>query len=128
MDAAASRFFPSLVRTVLRTRCSGDGASRLVNVFTVDPARQIELVDALDAATREIFVRLPGFISANLHTSLDRTRVINYAQWASEQQYAEALQRADVREHLAEATAIADKWDPTLVRVRSIHHPQGQQA
>jgi hypothetical protein len=73
-------------------------------------------------------VTLPGFISANLHTSLDGTRVINYAQWASEQQYAEALHRADVREHLAEATAIADKWDPTLVRVRSIHHPQGQQA
>jgi quinol monooxygenase YgiN len=97
----------------------------LVNVFTVDPTRQIELVDALDDATRKIFVTLPGFISANLHTSLDGTRVINYAQWASEQQYKDALQRADVREHLTEATAIADKWDPTLVRVRSIHHPQG---
>jgi quinol monooxygenase YgiN len=97
----------------------------LVNVFTVDPTRQIELVDALDDATRKIFVTLPGFISANLHTSLDGTRVINYAQWASEQQYKDALQRADVREHLTEATAVADKWDPTLVRVRSIHHPQG---
>jgi hypothetical protein len=82
----------------------------------------------LDDATSKIFVTVPGFISANLHTSLDGTRVVNYAQWASEQQYKEALQRADVREHLAPATAIADKWDPTLVRVRSIHHPQGQQA
>jgi quinol monooxygenase YgiN len=100
----------------------------LVNVFTVDPTRQIELVDALDDASSTIFVTLPGFISANLHTSLDGTRVVNYAQWASEQQYKEALQRTDVREHLAEATAIADKWDPTLVRVRSIHHRQGQQA
>jgi Antibiotic biosynthesis monooxygenase len=96
----------------------------LVNVFTVDPTQQIELVDALDDATREIFVTLPGFISANLHTSLDGTRVINYAQWASEQQYSDALQRADVREHLVEATRIAGTWDPTLVRVRSIHHPR----
>jgi quinol monooxygenase YgiN len=100
----------------------------LVNVFTVDPTRQIELIDALDDATSKIFVTVPGFISANLHMSLDGTRVVNYAQWASEQQYKEALQRADVREHLAEAAAIADKWDPTLLRVRSIHHPQGQQA
>jgi quinol monooxygenase YgiN len=100
----------------------------LVNVFTVDPARQIELVDALDDATRKIFVTQPGFISANLHTSLDGTRVVNYAQWASERQYKAALQRADVREHLAEAAAIAEKWDPTLVRVRSIHHPQAEQA
>lgn len=100
----------------------------LVNVFTVDPARQIELVDALDHATSKLFVTVPGFISANLHTSLDGTRVVNYAQWASEQQYKEALRRVDIREHLAEAAVIADKWDPTLVRVRSIHHPRAQQA
>ncbi|MCP2168470.1 antibiotic biosynthesis monooxygenase family protein [Goodfellowiella coeruleoviolacea] len=98
----------------------------LVNVFTVDPARQAELVNALDEATRRIFVAVPGFISANLHASLDGTRVINYAQWASERHHQEALRRADVREHLTEATAIAEKWDPTLVRVRSIHHPQRQ--
>jgi quinol monooxygenase YgiN len=110
------------------TVTAGTDPVTMVNVFTVDPTRQIELADALDDATRAIFVTLPGFVSANLHTSLDGTRVINYAQWASEQQYAQALQRADVRAHLAEATAIADKWDPTLVRVRSIHHPRGQQA
>jgi quinol monooxygenase YgiN len=95
----------------------------LVNVFTVEPAQQLALVDALDTATREIFSTLPGFISANLHTSLDGTRVINYAQWASEQQYADALQRPDVREHMTTAAAIAKSWDPTLTRVRSIHHP-----
>ena len=94
----------------------------LVNVFTVDPARQNELVEALDRATRDIFVTLPGFISANLHSSLDGTRVINYAQWADEQQYQAALERADVREHLAESVSIAEKWDPTLVRVRTVHH------
>jgi heme-degrading monooxygenase HmoA len=96
----------------------------LVNVFTVDPKRQTELVDALGRASSAVFATLPGFISANLHASLDGTRVVNYAQWASEEQYKEAMQRADVHEHIAEATAIADKWDPTLTRVRSIHHRQ----
>lgn len=94
----------------------------LINVFTVDPERQNELVDALDRATRAIFVSMPGFISANLHASLDGTRVVNYAQWASERLYLEALGRPDVREHMAEASAVADKWDPTLARVRSVHH------
>ncbi|WP_040786778.1 antibiotic biosynthesis monooxygenase [Nocardia pneumoniae] len=96
----------------------------LVNVFTVDPARQLELVAALERSTTEIFVTVPGFISANMHLSMDGKRVVNYAQWASEQQYKEALQRVDVREHIAEAAAIAEGYDPTLVRVRSIHHPQ----
>lgn len=99
----------------------------LVNVFTVDPMRQLDLIDALDRASSTIFATLPGFISANLHTSLDGTRVVNYAQWASEQQYADALQRPDVREHLTEAAAIAEKCDPTLLRVRSVHHRRGPQ-
>jgi len=51
----------------------------LVNVFTVEPTQQLELVDA--------------------------------------------LQRPDVREHMTAAAAIAKSWDPTLTRVRSIHHP-----
>lgn len=104
-----------------------DDQVTLVNVFTVEPRQQAELVDALDRATSTLFATVPGFISANLHTSLDGTRVINYAQWASEQQYKEALQRADIREHLAEAAAVARSWDPTLVRVRSIHHPRTDQ-
>ncbi|MCX4904665.1 antibiotic biosynthesis monooxygenase [Streptomyces sp. NBC_00878] len=95
----------------------------LVNVFTVAPERQMALVEALDEATRQIFTTVPGFISANLHTSLDGTRVINYAQWASEKHYKDALQRADVREHITKAAAGADKWDPTLAQVQSIHHP-----
>lgn len=91
-----------------------------VNVFTVDPGRQLELLQALDDATRDVFMTLPGFISANLHTSLDGQRVINYAQWASEKQFEESLQRADVREHMAKAADIATSWDPTLTRVRSV--------
>ena len=98
----------------------------LVNVFTVDPAQQIELADALDDATREIFVTVRGFISANLHISLDDTGEINDAQSAREH-YTEAVQRADVRAHVGKAAAIATSYAPTLVRVRSIHHPQGPQ-
>jgi heme-degrading monooxygenase HmoA len=105
------------------TVTEGTDRVTLVNVFTVDPKRQTELVDALDEATRAIFVGVPGFLSANLHTSLDGKRVINYAQWASEELYKAALERADVREHLATSAAIAQSWDPTLVRVHAIHHP-----
>lgn len=111
----------------LITVTAGAEQVTLVNVFTVDPARQTDLVDALDAATTKIFVNLPGFISANLHAGLDGTRVVNYAQWASEQHYSQALQRADVREHLTEAVALADTWDPTLARVQSVHHAKEEQ-
>ncbi|NMO90909.1 antibiotic biosynthesis monooxygenase family protein [Actinomycetospora sp. TBRC 11914] len=94
----------------------------LVNVFTVAPERQDELVDALDRATGQVFVGDPGFVSANLHASLDGTRVVNYAQWTSREAYEAALARPEVREHIGEAAALAESFDPTLVRVRAVHH------
>jgi antibiotic biosynthesis monooxygenase (ABM) superfamily enzyme len=39
----------------------------LVNVFTVEPDRQQELVDLLARATDEVMQHLPGFVSANIH-------------------------------------------------------------
>lgn len=96
------------------------GSVVLVNVFTVDPGRQEELLNALEVATNSIFVHVPGFVSANLHSSLDGHRVINYAQWSDVEAYQEALRREDVREHLTTAADIAEAFDPSLVTVRFV--------
>jgi hypothetical protein len=53
----------------------------LINVFTVEPNNQQQLVDLLIEATEKTIRHLPGFISANIHQSLDGSRVVNYAQW-----------------------------------------------
>jgi Antibiotic biosynthesis monooxygenase len=53
----------------------------LINVFTVDPVDQQRLVEAWGRATDDVMRHLPGFVSANLHRSLDGTKVVNYAQW-----------------------------------------------
>jgi quinol monooxygenase YgiN len=57
-----------------------------INVFTVEPFRQRELLDLLDRATQ--IVRLePGFISSSLHRSIDGSKVTMYAQWRSVEAY-----------------------------------------
>lgn len=96
-------------------------AVTLVNVFTVEPERQFQLVQALDAATTAIFTGLDGFISANLHVSLDGTKVVNYAQWASEQVYRTAMDSPGFREHTAASAALAESYDPVLVKVFATH-------
>ncbi|MCQ8832177.1 antibiotic biosynthesis monooxygenase family protein [Streptomyces malaysiensis] len=101
---------------------TGTDQITLVNVFTVDIERQTELVEALDEATRSIFTKVPGFISANLHVSLDGTRVVNYAQWADKASYSAALQHPEVRKHVEHAAGIAQAYDPTLVQVWSVHN------
>lgn len=104
------------------TVTAGTEQVTLVNVFTVEPQRQDELLTALEHATSTVFATVPGFISANLHASLDGTRVINYAQWASETAFKAAMEQADVREHIGRSAALATSYDPTLAQVRSIHH------
>jgi heme-degrading monooxygenase HmoA len=92
----------------------------LINVLEVPPGRQSELVEILEKATAEVMRHLPGFISANIHCSLDGTRVANYAQWRSMEDFERMLANPQAQAHIREATAIA-KAVPVLYRVNSVH-------
>ena len=46
----------------------------LINVFTVNPAKQQRLVDLLTRTTDGFVSRAPGFISSTLHRSVDGTK------------------------------------------------------
>ncbi|MEV4704356.1 antibiotic biosynthesis monooxygenase [Actinoplanes sp. NPDC049316] len=105
------------------TIAAGKPGITAINIYTVAETRQNALVMALDKATTDIFAQVPGFISATVHASLDRTRVVNYAQWTSLEAYEEMLRRPEVREHLLEVMSIAHTADPRLYTVRSVHRP-----
>jgi quinol monooxygenase YgiN len=94
----------------------------LINVFGVQPDRQRELVDLLVRATDEVMQHQPGFIAANIHASTDGTRVVNYAQWQSAQAFHAMLDNPAAQEHMGQAAAIADQFDPHLYTVESVHH------
>jgi hypothetical protein len=93
----------------------------------VDPAKQQQLVDALIEATETTMRRLPGFISANIHKSLDGTRVANYAQWRSVEDFQAMLKNPDAIPHMQEAAALATSFDPKLYEVVEVCNIQGQQ-
>src|SRR5262245_25108783 len=75
----------------------------VINVFTVDPENQRRLLDLLATATEETISKMPGFISANFHKSLDGTRVVNYAQWATQQSVEAIFTDPAARAHIEEA-------------------------
>ncbi len=93
----------------------------LINVFTVAPERQQELVDLLARATETTMKHQPGFICANFHLSQDGERVINYAQWESEEHYWAMRANPEAQVHMDEAAAIATDVQPRLFRVQSTH-------
>jgi len=70
----------------------GDGTITLINVFTCEPENQQKLVDAWIKATEEVLGQMPGILSAALHRSKDGTRVVNYAQWRSAEDWNNLVQ------------------------------------
>jgi heme-degrading monooxygenase HmoA len=101
---------------------TGTTVVTLVNVFTVRPERQREVVDVLVRATDEVMRKRPGFISANIHASLDGERVVNYAQWNSEDDFHAMLADPVAGEHMAEVMRVAVSAEPRLYTVESVHH------
>ncbi|HET6898294.1 MAG TPA: antibiotic biosynthesis monooxygenase family protein [Vicinamibacteria bacterium] len=94
----------------------GRNVLTLVNVFSVRPENQQKLVDMLVEATDKTMKKLPGFISASIHRSLDGTRVVNYAQWRSKTDFDAMRQNPAAQPHMTAIAALAT-FDPILCEV-----------
>jgi hypothetical protein len=71
-----------LGRTVVLA--AGTPACVVAATFDVDgPGRQHAIIDAIAGSLTEA----PGLLSANFHTSVDGGRVLNYAEWTSEEEH-----------------------------------------
>ena len=93
----------------------------LVNVFTVKPENQQPLIDALIEATETVISKLPGYVSANFHRSLDGTRVVTYAQWRTREDFEAMLQNPGAQQHLQLTAELATSFEPHLYEVVFTH-------
>jgi heme-degrading monooxygenase HmoA len=51
---------------------------------------------------------LPGFVSANIHKSFDGTKVVNYAQWRTRENFEAIKQDSEARPHMQAAAALGE--------------------
>jgi len=97
----------------------GAGYVTIINTYVVAPERAEALLEMLVRATEETLRQVPGFVSANFHLNLDRTRLVNYAQWQSREAIAAAGTDPRVAARIREAGEIADSFTPVLYELRS---------
>jgi quinol monooxygenase YgiN len=95
-----------------------NGYAVLINTFYVAPEKAEQLLAILERATDETMRARPGFVSANLHISDDRTRIVNYAQWRSRGDFEAMLQDPTARVHMHEAANVATSFDPVIFELR----------
>lgn len=84
---------------------SGNSVVTHINVFTVDPERQQELVDSL-TETVNAARHMDGWISASVHRSFDGRSVVNYVQFESQQDAQRVTQQLLAMQLIQRNTAI----------------------
>ena len=94
----------------------GNSVLTLINVFTVEPEKQQKLVTQLIEATEQTMKHMPGFVSANIHRSLDGKKVVNYAQWESMAAFEAMRKNPKAAPHMQAAAALAP-FEPILCEV-----------
>jgi quinol monooxygenase YgiN len=94
----------------------------LINVFTVTPEKQDELIALLAEVTAQNVRHHEGFISASLHRGLDGRKVTMYAQWASIEAY-EAMRRNPGPAPALEKALKMAAFDPGMYEVAEIFLP-----
>lgn len=67
----------------------------VIIIFNIEPERQQELIDTI-AEFGDTVKQQPGFISANIHKSLDGVKVANYAQWKTVQDFENFLKNPEI--------------------------------
>jgi heme-degrading monooxygenase HmoA len=96
----------------------GQSPITLVNVFKKN---QEKLVAALIEATEKTMRTLDGFVSANIHKSLDGKRVVNYAQWRSKEDFDAMMRTPKALVHMAPILLYA-RPSPHLYEIVDIQH------
>jgi quinol monooxygenase YgiN len=100
----------------------GPGLLTLINVFTVTPEKQEELIALLMEVTERNVRHRKGFISASLHRGIDGRKVTMYAQWASIDDY-EAMRKDSGSSPALEKALEFAKFDPGMYEIVEIFIP-----
>ena len=100
---------------------ANSGVMTLINVFAVDPENQQKLVAVLKEGTEALMSKRPGYISASIHVSKDRRRIINYSQWRSVQDIEAMRQHPDVGPYMKRVAGLGT-FEAIACEVSYVHH------
>ena len=93
-----------------------DGICTQITTVKLPPGKQDEVLNLMKERARFMATQ-PGFISVNLHRSMDGSHVVNYVQWQNAEQLAAAHHAPEFRKKWPRFGQIADEIEPCLYEV-----------
>lgn len=64
--------------------------------FDVKPEHQLKELNDIIEFFEDVVSKQPGLVSTNFHKSLDGTRILNYTQWESKEDWENAISNKEV--------------------------------
>jgi quinol monooxygenase YgiN len=107
--------------TTMETTVRLDSAVTLVNVFTVEPDKQPQLLALLHDGTETMFSKMPGWIATSLLKSRDGKRVVVYSQWRDAKDIDAFRQDPGMKPYFAQFGALAKQEAFTCDVSYSLH-------
>lgn len=96
-----------------------DGADiqTVITTFEMTPGTCQDLLDALKDAYGEYISKQPGFIAAGLHVNDAQTRIANYSQWRSREDFMAMLRSAEMRARNRQINELCRSFEPVMYEV-----------
>ena len=90
-----------------------------ITVVEPEPGMQAEALSVMTERAK-FMASQPGFVSINIHRSLDGRRIVNYVQWQNRDLLAAAHQSPDFRKEWNRFDDLTHEIDPHLYEVAHI--------
>jgi len=100
---------------------AGEEIATLINIFTVEPENQQELLSLLKDGTETSISKMAGWISTSFLSGTDGRRVIVYSQWRSAKNVEAMRQNPNMGAYLQRVAALAT-FEAILCVVTCVHH------
>lgn len=95
----------------------------VITTFEMTPGTASDLMEALKAAYAGFISHQPGFIAARLHMNDAQTRIANYSQWRSREDFLAMLRTDEMRDHNRTFAGLCRSFEPVMYEVLDSYGP-----
>lgn len=89
----------------------------VLTTFEVTPGTCEDLLDLLRDAYRDFISKQSGFIAAGLHVNDAQTRIANYSQWRSREDFQAMLRSDEMRARNRKINDLCKSFEPVMYDV-----------
>lgn len=89
----------------------------VITTYEVTPGTFLDLLEELETAFESFVRKQDGFVAGAIHTNDAQTRIANYTQWESREQFQATLRSEEMRAYARKFSALSKTFAPVLYDV-----------